>query len=90
MSTKRTLLAVALGLALGGTGLTATAAYAQHRGYDQDDVDHSERRHGPRIQIGPGGVRVDDGHHRPRHHEHCRLIEYHDHHGHHRTREVCD
>lgn len=92
MLTKGTVLAAALGLALGSTGLTATQAYAWHQGVEHDEVDHGgERPHGPRIEIGPGGVGVDDGdHHRPRHHEHCRLVEYEDHHDAHRTREICD
>ena len=66
----------------------AAPALAWHHGHEHE-YEAEERRHGPRLHIGPDGVRIDDGrHHRPR--RHCREVSYHDHHGHHRTRVVCD
>lgn len=77
-------------LVLGGGILTTDPARAWHHGvphgyhHGGDEEVIFERRHRR------GGVYVDEGHHRPRHHRHCREIEYHDHHGRHRIRKVCD
>ena len=78
--------AVVLGILTVGT----TPASAWHTGHAHGHVE-VERHRGPQLHIGTGGVRIDDGrHHRPRRHAHCRQVSYHDHHGRHRVRTICE
>ena len=84
-------IATTAAIVAGVATLGATPASAWHYGHAHGHEVEVERHHGPRVQIGPGGVRIDDGrHHRPRRHAHCREVSYHDHHGRHRVRTICE
>lgn len=89
MLTRRSLLLVTAGLALSGM-LPVGQAKAWHYGapheryHDSNEEIVIERRHRGR------GFYEVDRHHRPRHHQHCREVEFHDHHGNHRIRTICD
>lgn len=78
-------------LSLGGVAMASTDAMAWHFGVphggyhgggEEVIVERRGRYRDPYLE--------DDHHYRPRRHRHCREVEYHDHHGRHRVRTVCE
>lgn len=87
MYVRQTWLAALTGLALSGGLLVSSEARAWHYGVPHGGYYGGEE--GRRYRGGRDDF-ADEEHHRPRHHRHCREVEFHDHHGRHRIRTVCD